>query len=491
MEKTGEVLRETFDRNWTEPFLFDAVRGRTLTYGDFFGSVLNCREALEAQGIRKGDRVCLILDNSLELAILYFTAIAMGTVAVPVDPHKGEVEIGDILSQVRDRRVIADSAGRAGTYAGVLIDTISQAFYRPRPAARQELAVFGTLDYDALMLITFTSGSTGVPKGVMHSCNNLVQCALAFRERFSLGPGSVFYHNLPMTYMAGILNLLILPFVAGAKVVIDGRFSVSRVLRFWEVPRKYGANTFWFIPTIVILLLEMDRDAAAREYFTDTPVLAFVGTAPLSPGIGEKFDEKYGIRLYPSYGLSETLFVATTHPAADSPDDSVGPVLDAVSLAFADDDEILICVPWMFRGYYNADTAPFFVDGYFRSGDFGRFDDRGMLKITGRKKDLIIRGGINISPRRIEDYLYRTGTFRDCIVLGLKNYSLGEKTGCFYVAATPLPNEHRQEINRAIARDLGRDYAIDEFIRLDAVPKNLNGKVDKQKILEIYAGTAP
>jgi len=145
----------------------------------------------------------------------------------------------------------------------------------------------------------------------------------------------------------------------------------------------------------------------------------------------------------------------------------------------------------MFRGYYNADTAPFFVDGYFRSGDFGRFDDRGMLKITGRKKDLIIRGGINISPRRIEDYLYRTGTFRDCIVLGLKNYSLGEKTGCFYVAATPLPNEHRQEINRAIARDLGRDYAIDEFIRLDAVPKNLNGKVDKQKILEIYAGTAP
>jgi len=234
----------------------------------------------------------------------------------------------------------------------------------------------------------------------------------------------------------------------------------------------------------------MDRNTNAIAYFRNTKSIGFVGTAPLNPETGNKFQEKYRINLFPSYGLSETLFVSTTHPPLEHLDATVGQVLEKVSLSFAEDHEILIEVPWMFQGYYNKDCNHFFQNKTFRSGDLGFFDTNGMLIITGRKKDLIIRGGINISPKRIEDFINKTGVFKECVILGLKNYTMGEKTGCFYVSASSLSNENKNEINRSIVKELGGDYCIDEFFHLDEIPKNLNGKIDKQKILQFFPGNS-
>lgn len=488
MKNTGEYIRNLFEEHWLDIFIFNSIQEETLTYETFFQRIIAYKEKMECRGIKKGNKICLIIKNSPELLTLYFSSLVMGTVVIPIDPHKGQSEIEDIISQIQGCQIISDSPEINEKYQGIPLEIISGHSTR-HSVNKSNLRIFENSDYDALYLITFTSGSTGAPKGVMHSFNNLFLSAIAFKAKFSLDQTSIFYHNLPMSYMAGILNLFVLPFISGSKIVIDERFTVAKILRFWEVPIKYNVNTFWFIPTIVVLLLEMDRNDEAPIHFQKIKSLGFVGTAPMNPDAGIRFQEKYGIHLYPSYGLSETLFVSTAHPPLTHPDETVGEILDGVVITFAEDDEIQITVPWMFKGYYNNDQELIFQDSAFRSGDLGSYVRDRILKITGRKKDLIIRGGVNISPKRIEDFVQKNGYFKECVIMGLKNYSMGEKTGCFYVSESSLSPATLHDINRSITRELGRDYSIDEFLQLDEIPKNLNGKVDKQKILQIISGS--
>ena len=135
------------------------------------------------------------------------------------------------------------------------------------------------------------------------------------KGEFNFNDKSVFYHNLPMTHMAGFLNLIILPLVSGSKIIIDREFQASSIASFWDNPIKYGANVFWFVPVIIDLLVNLDRGDKGVNYFKSVRGIGCVGTAPLKYLSKCKFEEKYGnIKLYESYGLSETLFVSTnTH----------------------------------------------------------------------------------------------------------------------------------------------------------------------------------
>ena len=284
METTGNILKNVFDHNWPDIFIFDSIQGKTITYEDFFKDILNCKEVLEKQGIKKGDKLCLITNDSAEHLTLYFTSLIMGTVVIPIDPNKGQTEIEDVLSQVKQCHIISDSEIIAEKYHGLLLKEITESKSGWGSVKKSDLSILNALDYDSLFLITFTSGSTGIPKGVMHSFNNLVESALAFKAKFPLDKSCIFYHNLPMSYIAGILNLFILPFVSGSKIVIDERFTVSKILRFWEIPLKYKVNTFWFIPTIVVLLLEMRPGRSGPGIFPEDKKPWLCRNRPAEPG---------------------------------------------------------------------------------------------------------------------------------------------------------------------------------------------------------------
>ncbi|MCX6984810.1 MAG: class I adenylate-forming enzyme family protein, partial [Lentisphaerae bacterium] len=235
------------------------------------------------------------------------------------------------------------------------------------------------------------------------------------------------------------------------------------------------------------LLFKLDRDPRGTDYASRTQITACVGTAPLDYQVKLNFEGKYKITVYESYGLSETLFVSTNCPSAPQVKGCVGVLLEGVSLRFGPDTEIMIGTPWNFLGYSNIGTEEFLNGRRFRSGDFGELDDKQMLFIRGRKKDLIIKGGMNISPRRIEDFIGGFKFFHEFAVLGLKDIVLGEKIACFFSPVENAYNDSRsKELNSAIIANLGKDYAIDEFILLDPLPKNTNGKIDKLKIKDMY-----
>ncbi len=484
---TASLIKAVFHDGWDREFMVVASDDRHYSYKDFFGKIILAKAALEKEGVAKGDRLCLLLENSFELSILYFTCLAMGVNAIPVDPAKGIREIEEILSQTNHKIVICNQKNFSGFDRKLDVSAIRDAISGQAAASREDLRIFDSIDYDSLYLTTFTSGSTGVPKGVMHSFNNLARSGAAFSGLFKFGPRNIFYHNLPMTYMAGILNLMIMPFMSGSRIVLGERFGIANAMRFWEAPIRYSANTFWFNPTILSLLVRLDRDPRGIEYAAGAAITACVGTAPLDHQVKLSFENKYKITAYESYGLSETLFISTNCPSYPEKKGSAGVVLHGVDLAFEPDTEIMIGTPWNFLGYSNISTREFMDGGRFRSGDFGEIDGDRMLFIRGRKKDLIIKGGMNISPKRIEDFISGFKIFHEFVVMGIKDVVLGEKVVCFFSPAEGAGGENRtKELNNAVIANLGRDYAIDEFILLDPLPKNVNGKIDKPRIRELH-----
>ncbi len=482
----GDVFRD----RWDDSFIISAADCRGYSYGEFCHMVKAAASFLGDEGIGRGDKLCVSMENSVSLAAVYFASLALGLNVIPVDPRKGRREMEDILSRTMHRFAICSQPDLPHTERAICAAEFSRMLSDCGCGTRDDAGIFDKVDGGALFLTSFTSGSTGLPKGVMHSFDNLAGSAMAFARIFGFSPSNVFYHNFPMSYMAGILNLLIMPFICGSSIVVGERFSVSGVSGFWTYPIRFGVNTFWFNPTMLSLLMRLDRGGDGIGHCRGNKITACVGTAPLDYSLKNAFEGKYGIVLHESYGLSETLFVSSNGPGVPYEKGGVGAVLDGVKISFGPDSEIKIDAPWNFLGYSNMDSSSFSDNGGFLSGDLGELDGRGLLFIRGRKKDLIIKGGLNISPRRIEEFVGELGFFGESVVLGLKDEILGEKIACFFSPSDKYQGlKTQKEINNAIVRELGRDSAIDQFVALDHLPKNVNGKTDKMRLREEYSAS--
>lgn len=480
----GIFLKKIFTENWNDVFIIDSTTNEKFTYCDFFSKIIKFKEKLTNMGVTKKDFLCLIMDNSVDLAAIYFSSLLLGTKAVPIDPYKGNDEINEILDQLDDKKIISD---KNIAYSFLPSSKLTELYENNQSVnLLDNLKILDKLDFDDVFVITFTSGSTGKQKGVMHSFNNLFQSAISFQQKFNFDKNSIFLHNIPMTYMAGILNLLILPMISQSKIVVTNRTNISNIISFWSIPIKYSVNTFWLIPTVLELLLKLDRGIDGVYYTRKNKITICVGTSPLNVITKKNFEEKYGVELFESYGLSETLFVST-NSLNNNLESSVGKTLSEVDIQILDDGEIAIKVPWMFKGYFNLSKEDCFTNQFFLSGDLGEMNIQNFLFIVGRKKDLIIKGGINLSPRKIEELLYTVHKFNELTILGFPSKLLGEKIVCFYVAEKILSNDDVKKCNKKIIEKLGINYNVDKFIFFNEIPKNLNGKIDKPKIREMFS----
>lgn len=452
-------------------FIHEAETGTKFTYEDILtkASVINNSPK---------ERYLICCSNNASLALITVSLLLSGKTIFLIDPKKISTNdakfMGEKIGSV-DLLITDIPKEKLGTIGGITEELVTPERYIE---GLSEVKDKSNLTFRlSATLITFTSGSSGVPKGVIHEFKNLVLSGLALAEATSLKGGDVFYHNLPMTYMAGVLNQLVLPFVLGAKVIIGERFESKDALNFWNIPLLYGANIFWLTPTIISLLTRFDRDKTSIEKVKSSKIRIFSATAPLYLEVQSAFEQKYNQEIMESYGLSETLFVSV-NPRKQG---KLGPgvLLKGVESKINEDGELLIKTPWTFKGYLGAQE---FDLPFFHSGDIGDIQDSYLI-ICDRKKDLIIKGGANLSPVAIENFLASLDC-RDFAIVGEKDESMGERVVCFFVDDDLEEKTNQKSVNNQISSTLGAEYKIDRFKKVNEIYRNLSGKIDRKRLRE-------
>ncbi len=401
---------------------------------------------LAAAGVGAGDQVAFQLPNWWETYVLYRAVWRLGAVAVALHHQAADAQLDACLGQVSPRVLLAADGFPLAARAGVLrvrgADDAWEGIVRSAPVPR---AADPATD-DDVAVVLFTSGSTGAPKGVVHTHGS---CAYK-------GRGSVAIHDLtpadavlmpaPLAHSSGLLNGLLAPGTAGMKTVLVPRWSPALGLELLERERI----TFMVgPPTFFVGMLDDPGFAPGR---VASLRLVSSGGAGVSPAFVRRATAALGAVVKRTYGSTEAPTVATT-VAGDDPErcattdgHAVGDVrlrvVDPVTLADrapGEPGELLVRGPELCRGYLDpAQTAAAFVDGWFRTGDLATLDAEGWLTIVGRIKDVIIRAGENIAAPAVEAVLEAHPSVSQAVCVGEPDDRLGERVCAFVVATGPF-----------------------------------------------------
>jgi long-chain acyl-CoA synthetase len=513
-------IRRVFETGHDRPFLIESMTRRSWTFAEFFEWALRAATLLKSQGIKKGDRVALILANSAEFAAMYFGCLFIGAVAVPVNQALHPEDVSYVLKHSGAKLLLFSRCTRAlvlqateslsslkqvrvalGQEVSFHPEDLDEVWSYDQATVDPDLVPFAGLTDDDILLVLFTSGTTGRPKGVVHSIRSEFGNAVAFNEAMHFGPGNRFLHIWPMAYSSGYLNVLISPFMAGGSVVLSCAFTAQTVLSFWKPVIGHEANTLWLSPTMMASLLRLDRDGSGIDYCKKQIAAICVGTAPLSSKLKNDFEAKYGVECMESYGLSELLIISANTPSFPRLENSVGKPLGGVELATASEQgilqhsdqegEILVRTPFKMIGYLAEETSRVEIqaaDEWFPTGDIGFLQADGNVFITGRKKDLIIRGGQNLSPRAVRECLLNHPSILDAVVVGIPHDFYGEEVA----AALKLDDgralaDEQSSILEHCRKHLAQAAVPTKLRQFDEFPVGSSGKVLDREIKRIFS----
>lgn len=506
-----ETINRVNALNKNKVFITDSSNGRQYTYAELMAVSCAIAGQLYKAGIRKGDKVVFSLENSMEFVKLYFACLYSGIVSIPLNPVLSPDQKDYVIKHSEARAIIFSELSRPGfnenTISGkatvdllldqsmsVLTSVDGKIKIDLENPGSESIKPFEHCDEEDTLIIVYTSGTTSNPKGVMHSLKSLVNNAVVFGNTLGIGNDNVFFNNMAMTYLGGYYNLMLLPFSMGASVVLSGVFDAKAIINFWEKIVQYKVNTLWIVPTVISILNEFDRGKTGSEYCRDHIRLALTGTAPLSEATREKFEKKYGIRLIENYALSETLFLTSDLPESKRVTGSVGSVIPGIKVTIAsaenksllagEEGEIVVSTPTLMKGYFNVEDPELKnISNPFYTGDIGRLDENNNLYVTGRKKDLIIRGGLNISPKAIEDVILEVKGVMECAVVGVPDKITGEE-----IAAVVKLSEEAEfsnvsaRINDLCKNKLSAPQLPSFIFELPDFPKTSTNKIQKNKL---------
>jgi long-chain acyl-CoA synthetase len=472
-----------------------------LSYGELDRAVALAAGLLRSRGVGVGDRVGMQLPNLPYFPIVYFGALRLGAVVVPMNPLLREREVAYHLSDSGARMMIGwhdfEQPGRVGSeQAGAECILVKPGEFEQLLAAADAVAdVADRADADPAVII-YTSGTTGTPKGAALTHFNLRRGAEVGRELVDAGPDSVTVATLPLFHVFGMNSIMNVTIVARGLMTLIARFDPEKVL---EVIERDGATTFGGVPTMYAALLHHPQ---RERYDVSSLDLCVSGGAAMPVEVLHGFDEAFGAKVLEGYGLSETTGMGSFNvPDRERKPGSIGLPVGGTEIRLVDDHdnevprgepgELVMRGPFVMKGYWNRDEATREVmrGGWFHTGDVATVDADGYFFIVDRKKDLIIRGGYNVYPREIEEVLYTHPAVREAAVIGVPHDSLGEEVG----AAVVLKEGEQVRIEdlREYMRQKVAAYKYPRVIWLmDELPKGPTGKILKREITAPEAITA-
>jgi acyl-CoA synthetase (AMP-forming)/AMP-acid ligase II len=481
----SRLLRESIARH--------AAAERTALVGKF-GAVPYARlgelidgfaAAARGWGVSRGELVGVSAGRSPETVALFFGLMQAGACPCVMEPKLSADNVLLRMRAVGMKRLVVDrenvELGRAVAAQGL---PVGLAQMSAAPALRAPRTT--SLAREDLAMMQFTSGSTGQPKGVPLTHGNLLCNAEGVIAHTGLTPRDRLLHVMPLHHTNGINNQLVAPFIAGASVALMERFRAEDIER--QVA-EYGVTYMTGVPTMYARIIpHLTEDARMRS------TLRFLrcGSAPITVELHQQIEAAFGVPLVISYGLSEATCTSTMNPPAARRIGTVGTVLAGQQVALfrpgmmtrvapLAEGEIRIAGPCLMQGYIGAGGEQPVKDGWLRTGDLGRFDADGYLAITGRIKDVIIRGGENLSPQLIESVLAQHPAVRACCVVGGPHADLGEVPVAFVVLREGGAAD-AEELRALVAQRLSRMHVPSEVRFLAALPENSVGKVDRKAL---------
>jgi len=457
----------------------------TVSYAELGARIDAAAGAVRDWGVARGDRVGLIAPKGAAAIATYFGAMQAGACVCFLEPGLAPEVVAEQAALVGMRHLIVAEAS-AGHVAGPVLAELDVRALDSLGGATAFVAAIGPRD-EAMLL--FTSGSTGRPKGVLLRHEGLICNAAGVLRHTGTGPADRLLHVMPLHHTNGVNNQLIVPLLAGAEIVLMERFQAEAAL---DRLRAGGITYMTGVPTIYARMLPLLRPG---ERFPDLRFLRS-GSAPITPTLHQQIEDAFGVPLLVSYGLSEATCTSTMNPPGRRRIGTIGTVLEGQTVDLFDpvtdrpveagrEGEIRIAGPALMAGYLGGADQPI-VDGWLRTGDLGRFDADGFLSITGRIKDVIIRGGENISPALIERQLAAHPAIRDCCVVGAPDGDLGEVPVAFVVLRE---GEGLDEpgLKDFVRGSLARIYVPAQIRRLDVLPVNGVGKTDRKALRGLLA----
>lgn len=485
-----------------------------ITYREFYDYVLNTARFYQSKGLKPGDKIATISHNHWHTVVQYFAAWFSGIVVVPVNLGEDDSRIGYILENaevklalVRDEYVdrihsIINENNSLKNVEIVKCDDEIQSFSEEEGELEDH-----EIDRESEWLIVFTSGTTGNPKGVVLTQRNLLEDARSISQWHNIDGQTKMMCVLPIHHVNGTVVTMITPLYAGASTVLNQKFSAGH---FFHAIEEEEVHIVSVVPTLLQYLTNYYSEKELPKVGQFRHIIC--GAGPLTVQVAQNFEEKFGIPIIHGYGLSETTCYSCFIPA-DQPKEehdkwmrdfgypSIGIPVPANKMDIQDEHgnsvpagekgEIVIRGVNVMKGYFNNREAneKAFKNGWFRSGDEGfiKKDKSGnhYLFITGRLKELIIRGGINLAPLEIDEVINKAPGVKAGIAVGFENDWYGEEVGAFVQL-----NEGAEEDKKAILdycqKNLPFSKAPKVVVFGEELPVTSTGKYQRLKVAHLF-----
>lgn len=496
--KTKQILDQVAEKYPQKTGI--VFKDKDISFSQIRENVFKLANALKAQGVQKGDRVGIYLPNCCEYAYSYLAVFCLGATGVPLDFMLKDDEIISCLDHSETKYLICMPKegldlnalkSKIGSLEKVIVvhaqvpDTIS--YDQIVSQASADLVEASVADGD-LALIMYTSGTTGRPKGVMLNYKHLEGSPAAMHHFVDLSDKDVKVCSLPLSHIAGFIyvqNCILF----GITLVLMERFNP---IEFLKIIQQYRVTCFHIVPAMYMAFLTLKN---ISQFDLSSIRWMVVFGAPSSPEMMRLFHQHCpNARLLNGWGMTETCPPNTVTPMDSDKIDSVGKPSPHCTIKLFDEDgqevgqgqvgEIVIKGWVVMDGYYKDEelTQSLIRNGWFYTGDLGRFDEQGFLYIVGRKKEMIkVAGQIVFSPE-VEACLYKHEAVAEAAVIGVADTKLRGEAVKVFVSLKPESQATSEDI-RAFAREHLASFKVpQQVVIIESLPKNRVGKIDKEQL---------
>jgi long-chain acyl-CoA synthetase len=464
-----------------------------LSYTDLQDGARRVAAMLREKGIGPGDRVGMVFPNVPPFPVIFYGAISLGAVVVPMNPLLKGREVAYYLedsgaSIVLAWKDMADEAGKGATEVGIDCLEVGTDFAEVLAGFEPLEEVVDREDDDDVVLL-YTSGTTGKPKGARLTHHSMMSNAATSAETLiEIDEDDVVMGCLPLFHVFGLTCGLNAAVLKGACLTLVPRFDADKAL---EVIQRDQVTVFEGVPTMYNGLLHAE---GAEKADLSSLRVCITGGSAMPVEVLKAFEKTFDCMVLEGYGLSETSPVASfNQPGQERKPGSIGTVVRGVEMKVVDDErqeveqgevgEIAIKGENVMKGYWGRDeaTAEAIQDGWFLTGDMAKVDEDGYFFIVDRKKDLIIRGGYNVYPREVEEALYEHEAVREAAVIGVPDDALGEEIGAA-VALKEGASVEPEEL-QAFAKERLAAYKYPRAVWIvDELPKGPTGKILRREV---------